>query len=128
MMKEERNMMAMMMSCVKNVIQKFIVIIIVHIVVIRKQIVMKEIVCDMEDVKDVLKQILTSAGVYLAKLKNRMLGFLRHQITIWIIMKEKQNIMIIVTSYVKNVVKKLISIIPVEIVIVIERKLIVMKE
>src|SRR4051794_35819450 len=89
---------------------------------------MKKIVCDMEDVKYVLKQILTSAGVYLAKLKNRMLGFLRHQITIWIIMKEKQNIMIIVTSYVKNVVKKLISIIPVEIVIVIERKLIVMKE
>src|SRR3954467_11127365 len=118
--------MAMIMSCVKNVIQKFIVIIIVHIVVIRKLIVMKEIVCYMEDVKYVLKQKPISAGVYLAKLKNHMLRFLRHQIMIWIILREKQHIRIIVTSYVRYAISNLIIIIIVQIVII--RKLIVMKE
>src|SRR3954454_13958660 len=103
--------MAMIMSCVKNVIKKLVTLIIVQIVIERKLVVMKEIVCDMEDAKYVLKQILTSAGVHLAKSKDHMLGFLRHQITIWIIMKEKQNIGIIILSYVKNVIKKLVTLI-----------------
>src|SRR5947209_930569 len=90
-MKEKQNMRIMIMSCVKNVIKKLInSIIIVQFVLIRKLIEMKEIVCDMEDVKYVLKQMLTLV-VHLAKLKDQMLRFLRHQIMIWIGMKEKQN-------------------------------------
>src|SRR5688572_24087222 len=51
-----------------------------------------------------------------------MLRFLRHQITIWIMMREKQNIRIIVASYVKNVIKQLIRRVII-VQIVIKRKL-----
>src|SRR4051794_9122729 len=79
-MEEKQNTRIMIMSCVNNVIKKFISVVsgfIVDIAIVRKLIVMKEIVCDMEDVKDVFKQILTSAGVRLAKSKDQMLRFLR---------------------------------------------------
>src|SRR4051794_21619108 len=110
MMGEKQNISIIFTSYVKHVVKKLIsIIIIVCIVVIRKLTLMKKGVLIMEDVKYVLKRILVSVGVHLAKSKDKMLGFLRHQITIWIIMKEKQNIRIIFTSCVNNVIKKFIS-------------------
>ena len=56
------------------------------------------------------------------------LDFSRHQIMIWIWMKEKQNIRIMITSYVKNVIKKLVNGVLFIIVNIVIIKLMVMKE
>src|SRR6185437_9249834 len=108
-MKEEKNTRIMITSFVENVNKKSIRrIIIAQIVTIRKLIFIKNIILNLDHQK------------------NQKLEFLRCQITIWIRVKDKKNIRIIV-QYVKIVIKKLVSGI-INAMIVIIRKSTLMKK
>src|SRR5438067_2020755 len=97
----------MIISYVKNVIKKLVnQTFIVNIVIIKKLMGMKEFVWNMEFQK---------------------LELLRHQIMIWIWMKEKQNMRIIIIYYVKNVIKKLVNQTFIVIIVII-RKLMIMNK